>query len=298
MKKFLGTLIGASLVLTACGGDDEDTVIVGGKNFTEQIILTHMIAELLEENTDLNIEKEVDVGGTDVLMQGMQDEDIDLYVEYTGTAYMIVLNQEIDPENPQEADEIYDSVQEGYNEEFNISWLEPFEFENRYGLAMRAADTEEMGIVNQSDLLDYSEDLVIGHNVDFAEREDGVEPMNEIYGYEWGDTEIMDEGLMYDALQNEQVDVIAAFTTDGRIPAFELEVLEDDLNFFPPYYAAPIVRDEVIEAHPEIEEVIAELGPYLTQEAMAELNAEVDLDFELEEEVARSFLVENGLIEE
>ncbi|WP_227004068.1 glycine betaine ABC transporter substrate-binding protein [Salicibibacter halophilus] len=226
----------------------------------------------------------------------MQDEDIDLYVEYTGTSYITVLDEEIDPEDPPEEDEIYDTVQEAYHEEFDISWLEPFDFENRYALAMREEDTDD--IDNQSDLVDEAENLVIGHNADFAERPDGLDPMNDMYGYEWGGNEQMDEGLMYDALQNEEVDVISAFTTDGRIPAYDLEIIEDDMNYFPPYYAAPIIRNDVLDAHPEIEEELAELAPLLTEETMADLNAQVDIDTELEETVANDFLVENGLIEE
>ncbi|WP_018924597.1 glycine betaine ABC transporter substrate-binding protein [Salsuginibacillus kocurii] len=295
MKKILAMVLGSALLVSACG-NEEETVVVSGKTFTEQIILTHMIAELLEANTDINIETEADVGATDVLTQGMMDEDIDLYVEYTGTSYMTVLGEEIDPENPQEAEGIYEAVQEGYNEEFDISWLKPFDFENRYAIGMRSEDTD--GIDNQSDLVEHSEDLIIGYNPDFGEREDGIEPMNERYGYEWADRAQMDEGLMYDAINEGEVDVIAAFTTDGRIPSFDLEILEDDLNFFPPYFAAPIIRNEVLEQHPEIEEELAELAPLLTEEVMAELNAEVDLEHELEETVATNFLVENGLIEE
>ena len=200
MKKLLPVALGSAVILSACGGD-EDTVVVGGKDFTEQIILTHMLADLLEENTDLNIEREVDVGSTDVLTQGMEDEDIDIYVEYTGTSYITVLNEELDPEDPPEEDEIYDTVDEWYNDEFDVSWLEPFEFENRYALAMREEDTD--GIDNQTDLVDHSDELTLGHNADFAEREDGLDPMNEMYEYEWGNTEQMDEGLMYDAIRNE-----------------------------------------------------------------------------------------------
>ncbi|WP_255343706.1 glycine betaine ABC transporter substrate-binding protein [Geomicrobium sp. JCM 19039] len=122
--------------------------------------------------------------------------------------------------------------------------------------------------------------------------------MNDMYGYSWGDTAQMDDGLMYDALRNEEVDVIAAFTTDGRIPAYDLEVIADDLNYFPPYYAAPIIMNDTLEAHPELEDLLAQLGPLLTEETMAELNAEVDINAELEEVVARDFLIENGLIDE
>lgn len=296
MKKFLPLVLGSVLVLSACGGSDEDTVVVGGKDFTEQIILTHMVAELLEENTDLNIEREENLGNTEILTQGMVDGDIDLYIEYTGTSYITVLNEEIDPEDPPTADEVYDTVKERYDEEYDIAWLDEFDFENRYSLVMRADDAAD--VADMSDLANTSEDLTIAYNANFAERPDGLEPMNEMYGFTWGNGSQMDDGLMYDALRNEEVDVIAAFTTDGRIPAYDLEVLEDDQNYFPPYFAAPIVMNDTLEAHPEIEELLAELGPLLTEETMAELNAEVDINAELEEIVARDFLIEQGLIEE
>lgn len=298
MKKFLPVALGSALVLSACGGggSDEDTVVVGGKDFTEQIILTHMVAELLEANTDLTIEREDNLGNTEILTQGMMDGDIDLYVEYTGTSYITVLDYEIDPEDPPSAEEVYDTVKAEYDEEYGITWLDEFDFENRYSLVMRAADAAD--VADMSDLESIAGELTLAHNANFGERTDGLMPMNERYGYDWGTTTQMDEGLMYDALRNEEVDVIAAFTTDGRIPAYDLEVIADDLNFFPPYYAAPIVMNDTIEAHPEIEELLLELGPLLTEETMAELNAEVDINAELEEVVARNFLVEQGLIEE
>lgn len=299
MKKVGMMLFVLTVLLSACGTNGEDnTVIVGGKNFTEQIILTHMMGDLLAERTDLDVVKEVGIGVTNVVHPAIVNDEIDIYAEYTGTAYMSMLNMEIDPQNPEDADTVYERVQEGYNEEFDISWLEPFHFENRYSLAMREEHAEELGIKTQSDLIPHSKDLVIGGNATFFEREDGLEPMNERYGYEWAGGEIMDEGLMYEALRNEEVDVISAFTTDGRIPAFNLYVLEDDRNFFPPYFAAPVIRNEVLEAHPEIADVLAELAPYLTEETMRDLNAKVDLDGEREDHVARNFLIESGLIEE
>ncbi|WP_042404282.1 glycine betaine ABC transporter substrate-binding protein [Geomicrobium sp. JCM 19037] len=297
MKKFLPVVLGSTLVLTACGGgSDEDTVVVGGKDFTEQIILTHMVAELIEENTELNVEREENLGNTEILTQGMMDGDVDLYIEYTGTSYITVLNHEIDPENPPTAEEVYNTVQEEYDAEYDIAWLDEFDFENRYSLVMRGADAAD--VADMSALADQTDELTLAHNANFGERPDGLDPMNDMYGYSWGDTAQMDDGLMYDALRNEEVDVIAAFTTDGRIPAYDLEVIADDLNYFPPYYAAPIIMNDTLEANPELEDLLAQLGPLLTEETMAELNAEVDINAELEEVVARDFLIENGLIDE
>ncbi|GAK14287.1 LOW QUALITY PROTEIN: osmotically activated L-carnitine/choline ABC transporter, permease protein OpuCB [Geomicrobium sp. JCM 19039] len=296
MKKFFPVVLGSTLVLAACGGgSDEDTVVVGGKDFTEQIILTHMVAELIEENTELNVEREENLGNTEILTQGMMDGDIDLYIEYTGTSYITVLNHEIDPENPPTAEEVYNTVQEEYDAEYDIAWLDEFDFENRYSLVMRGADAAD--VADMSALADQTDELTLGHNANFGERPDGLD-RTDMYGYSWGDTAQMDDGLMYDALRNEEVDVIAAFTTDGRIPAYDLEVIADDLNYFPPYYAAPIIMNDTLEAHPELEDLLAQLGPLLTEETMAELNAEVDINAELEEVVARDFLIENGLIDE
>ncbi|GAK07849.1 LOW QUALITY PROTEIN: substrate-binding region of ABC-type glycine betaine transport system [Geomicrobium sp. JCM 19038] len=296
MKKFLPVALGSALVLSACGGggSDEDTVVVGGKDFTEQIILTHMVAELLEANTDLTIEREDNLGNTEILTQGWTVTSTCMLSIQVRLILLFIMKST--RKTLHLLEEVYDTVKAEYDEEYGITWLDEFDFENRYSLVMRAADAAD--VADMSDLESIAGELTLAHNANFGERTDGLMPMNERYGYDWGTTTQMDEGLMYDALRNEEVDVIAAFTTDGRIPAYDLEVIADDLNFFPPYYAAPIVMNDTIEAHPEIEELLLELGPLLTEETMAELNAEVDINAELEEVVARNFLVEQGLIEE
>jgi len=298
MKKFTLLLLALTLVLSACGGGNEDaenTVVIGGKKFTEQIILVNLMSELLEAKTDLTVVKKADLGPTDVLQQALEDGDIDIYAEYTGTAYMIVLKEELDTTDP---DVIYDRVKKGYEEEYGITWLDPFQFNNTYAIAMREEQAAELGIEKVSDLQAHSSDLILGSDFDFLEREDGITNFNEIYGIEWKDNKGMDPGLMYGAVKDGTLDAITAYATDGRIPRFNLRILEDDKGFFPPYYAAPIMPTELLEKHPEIADVLNQLGPHLTMEKMAELNSRVDIDGERSSTVAHDFLIETGLITE
>lgn len=288
-----------ALILSACGGgtstEEVDTVVVGGKKFTEQIILVHMMTQLLEENTDLDVVNRADLGPTDVMHQAMLDGDVDIYAEYTGTAYMTVLKEELDTTDP---DVIYERVKQAYNEEYSMTWLAPFQFNNTYAIAMREDHAEELGIEKISDLVSHTPHLSLGSDFYFFEREDGFDNFNAVYGLEWGDSKGMDPGLMYSAVRDEQIDAITAYATDGRIPRFNLKILEDDKGFFPPYFAAPVIRNEVLEKHPEIADILNELAPHLTMEKMAELNSIVDIDGEKSSKVARDFLIEIGLISE
>lgn len=296
MKKLTLLLLALTLVLSACGGGkDENTIVIGGKKFTEQIILVNLMSQLLEEKTDLDVVEKADLGPTDVLQQAMKDGDIDIYAEYTGTAYMIVLKEELDTTDP---DLIYDRVKKGYEEKYDITWLDPFQFNNTYAIAMREEQAEELGIEKVSDMPAHSSDLILGSDFDFLEREDGITNFNEVYGLEWKENKGMDPGLMYSAVKDGNLDAITAYATDGRIPRFDLRIIEDDKGFFPPYFAAPIMPKELLEKHPEIADVLNELAPHLTMEKMAELNSKVDIDGERSSTVAKDFLIEAGLIAE
>jgi osmoprotectant transport system substrate-binding protein len=295
MKKGLLILVVLTLMLAACGGGGDERIVVSGKKFTEQVLLAEIISQLLEERTDLDIVNRGDLGSTDVLHRGMLDGDIDIYVEYTGTAYMIVLKHELENTDP---DYIYQVVKEEYADEFDMTWLEPFQFNNTYALALRGDHAAELGVETYTDLVAHAPQLTFGSDNDFFEREDGFDNLNLTYGFEWGGRFEMDPGLMYAAVRDGDVDVITAFATDGRIPRYNLKILEDDLNYFPPYFAAPVVRMEVLDKHPEIADILNELAPHLTMEKMAELNSRVDIDGEMESSVARDFLLEVGLITE
>lgn len=293
-RTLLVGLIGiVSMALAACGGQSEDTVVVAGKNFTEQDILAHMIASLIEEKTDLKVERKTFLGGTQVVHNAMVSGDVDIYAEYTGTAWTATLGQDViaDPQ------ETYDNVKAAYVDEYNLTWLEPLGFNNTYALSMRAEHAEKLGIETVSDLAEYAQDFTLGSTHEFLERPDGYIGLAEVYGLQFAQTKGMDPGLTYSAVREGAADVNDAFSTDGRIVALNLKTLEDDKNFFPPYYAAPVVRTEVLEAHPELEEVLNLLGGKLTDVKMSELNAEVDLNDRRPQDVAEEWLKEVGLME-
>lgn len=295
MKRLLLMLLVGVFAITGCGGaKDENSVSIGSKKFTEQIILASILEQLIEDRTDINIENKSDLGATDVLQQAMLDGDLDMYVEYTGTAYLIVLKEELDTTEPQV---IYDRVKDAYNEEYEMTWLTPFDFSNAYCLVVRAETAEELGLEKISDIKDHADNLTLASTVDFLEREDGAVNFNKTYNLTWKDMKGMDPGLTYSAIKEEQVEAVVAFATDGRIPRYDLKILEDDLGFFPPYFPAPVINNETLEKYPEIADVVEELAPHLTMEKMAELNAKVDIDNTQESQVARDFLIEAGLIE-
>ena len=251
----------AALLVAGCrggssqNGDGETAqasgkIAVGSKNFTEQKILGHMFAELLEAHTDLEVERRVGLQGTLVCFNALQKGDIDLYPEYTGTGLTAILEEAVIPD----PDEAYNHVQEEFRQQWNLVWLEPLGFNNTYTLTMRRAQANELGIEAISDLAEYKDTLKPGFDHEFLSRPDGYEPLTEAYGFAFAQEPVsLDPGLMYRAIQEGKVDLIDAFATDGRIAAFELKVLKDDKNFFPPYFAAPLVRAEVIDRHPQVE---------------------------------------------
>ncbi|REB74188.1 glycine betaine ABC transporter substrate-binding protein [Bacillus sp. 522_BSPC] len=275
------------------GKSGKDTITITGKNFTEQEIMVYIMGHLIEEHTDLQVNYESFLGGTAPAFEGVNTGNYDMYMEYTGTGLLSILKEDMvsDP------DEAYDIVKKKFKEDYNLVWLEPFGFNNTYTLTLRKEDAEKYNIKTISDLKKMAPELTLGSEPEFLEREDGYPGLIDTYGIEFKNTQAMDSGIMYSAIKNGDVDVIDAFSTDGRIPAFDLQVLEDDQNFFPPYYATPVIRAETLEKHPELEEVLAMLVGKIDNEKMQELNARVDIDKEQYEDVAVDFLKEEGLIE-
>jgi glycine betaine/choline ABC-type transport system substrate-binding protein len=193
-------------------------------------------------------------------------------------------------------DPVYEIVATEYQSQFDVAWLEPWGFNNTYTLALRGDQASELGVVTITDLLDHDQDLVLGATQEFLVRDDGLVGLEEVYGLEFADAVGLDPGLVYGAIESGDVDVISAFATDGRIPALGLTLLEDDLGFFPPYYAAPVIRQEILDQSPEVADILNQLSGMIDDETMADLNFQVD-DGGLEAaDVARTFLVEQSLI--
>ena len=297
MKKniFLVSLVIAALLLAGCGGTAEkkqNQVTVGGKNFTEQDILVYMMKYMLEGNTKLKVETKAFLGGTNIVAQALDRGDIDLYVEYTGTALINLLGQPV-INDPQAA---YDKVRSIYKEKKRLEWLQPLGFNNTYTLTMRSDEASRLGIQKISDLAGKTENLSLGCTAEFLERPDGIKGLENKYGFKFNKTSSMDPGLTYAAVRDKKVDVIDGFATDGRIPAFNLLVLEDDRQFFPPYFAAPVIREDTLKKHPEIATVLNRLAGKLTDKEMARLNAQVDLEKKDPKTVAKDWLQAKGFI--
>lgn len=311
-----GAAAGAALATTGTAAilaqDDMPAVAVGSKDFTESIILGEMIALLLED-AGYPVERQLNLGGTLVAHESLVSGEIDTYVEYTGTALLAILGREL-PEveataatpsatpagTPQAnalAERVYEIVASEYPEQFGVEWLQPLGFNNTYALAMRREQTEELGIETISDLVEHAGDLTFGAPQETMVREDGLPGLEATYRLEFGDAVGLDPGLMYSAVDNGDVDVITAFATDGRIQSMDLKVLEDDKGFYPPYYAAPVVRQELLDASPEVREVINQLAGRLDDATMTQLNFQADEEGMETSEVARQYLIEEGLIE-
>lgn len=249
-----------------------DTVRIGSKNFTEQEILAELVAQLIERHTDLRVERTFGLGGTGVCHAALVAGELDIYVEYTGTALLNVLKHEVRTN----ADDVYQIVAKAYRERFELEWLPPMGFNNTYAITVRATHAAEQGWRGISDLGNVADRLSAGFTAEFMERPDGYPGLRRTYGFDFGRTADLDPGLMYKALADGQVDVICAFATDGRIAAYNLRVLPDDRSFFPPYDAAPVIRIALLRAHPEVRDALASLAGTISDQAMRRLNYAVD----------------------
>ncbi len=281
-----------SAALGGCGGQSEK-IVVGSKNFTEQKILGHMFAELIEAHTDLAVERRVGLQGTLVCFNALKEGDIHLYPEYTGTGLTAILEEAVisDPEDA------YAHVKSEFGRRWDLAWLAPLGFNNTYTLTMRRKHAADLEITRISDLRDHADDLKPGFDHEFMSRPDGYDPLTEAYGFRFQHEPVeLDPGLMYRAISDGRVDVIDGFATDGRIPAFDLVILDDNRGFFPPYYAAPLVRQEVLEAHPEVAEALNRLAGKIDSETMGQMNYEVDENHRSPGDVALAFLQAQGLL--
>ena len=269
----------------------QEKVVVGSKGFTEQVILGNMLSLLLE-NDGFKVDRKIGLGGTVICHEALVRGDISVYVEYTGTGLTAILKKAVlkDPE------EVYQVVKKDYEDKFKLTWLKPWGFNNTYCIVMRKADAERLKVKKVSDLKPLAKDLVFGGTIEFLARPDGVPGLVKHYELKFKDQKGMDPGLVYKAIAENQVDVISGFATDGRIPAFNLVVLEDDMRFFPPYFAAPVVRTELLAKAPKMAEVLNRLAGKISDDAMAALNYAVDGKKLDAETVAKDFLKGQGLI--
>jgi osmoprotectant transport system substrate-binding protein len=304
MKKSLAAIaLFASVALVGCGstndagGDSSEPIIFSGKQFSEQFILPQILGQYVESKTDYDVEYKEGLGEVAILTPALEKGDIDVYVEYSGTGLQSVLGEDL--EKGESSESILERVRKGYEEKYGVTWLEPLGFENTYTLAYSKDKSYDAKTYSELVEASKSEDIVFGAPHAFYERPgDGYDAMVEEYPFEFSGEESLDPNVMYEAVKQGDVDVITAFTTDGRIERFDLNITTDDKGFFPKYDAVPLVRQETLEAYPELEDVLNEIAGKISLEDMQKMNARVDIDQEKPEDVARDFLIEKGLIKE
>ncbi len=290
----LKTLLPALALTLAASAAGADTIVVGGKNYTEQQIMAEMTSQLLQAK-GYTVDLRAGMGSM-VLRQAQENGQIDVCWEYTGTS-LITYNKIEERLSP---DETYATVKR-LDAEKGLVWLNPSKANNTYALAMRKADAQTRGIGTLSALaqaINGGATLSFASNAEFAARPDGLKPMEKTYGFAFGRPNVkrMDSGLTYQALRDAQVDVALVFATDGRIPAFDFAVLEDDKHFFPAYALTPVVRQPILEQYPELGELLNAVSARLDDQTMARLNASVDVDKVTIRDAAQRFLKDAGLI--
>jgi osmoprotectant transport system substrate-binding protein len=315
-KMFLGMLIvllAFALCLSGCGNTGEEgtesndeeqaenlSVTVSSKEFTEQLILGEITVQLLEAN-DFEVSNKTGLGGTSVCREALLNGDIDMYWEYTGTAWMAHLGHDTPITD---SEECYQKVKE---EDIanGIEWLDYAALNNTYTVMMRKADADELGITSISDLAEAinsgvkppeGDKWTFATDHEYAIREDGLVGLQELYGFEFDDVPIMQVGITYGALRDGEVTTAMGFATDGRVAGFDLVNLVDDKKFHPVYNGALNVRKDTLEKYPQIKNIIDPVIPLLTDDVMCALNAKVDIEGMEPQEVAQEFLQENGLL--
>ena len=270
----------------------KDTIVVGSKNFNEQIILGDMVASLIESKTKYKVQRKLNLGGATVVFNAMKSKDLDVYVEYTGTGLVNILKK------PSISDptKVYDIVKNDFAKNYGLELLKPLGFNNTYVMAVKQDFAKKNNVNTISDLSKISHSLNAGVTMEFANRPDGYLGLQKKYNLDFKSVKGIDGGLRYTALQKDETQVIDAFSTDGLLKKFDLKLLKDDKNFFPPYYAVPVVRAETLEKYPDLKNVLLQLEGKVSDEDMRNLNYKVD-NGEQSRKVAEDFLKSKKLID-
>jgi glycine betaine/choline ABC-type transport system substrate-binding protein len=270
------------LGLTACG-QKTHVIRVGSKNFTEQVVLGEIVAQHLENRLHEKVARSLNLGGTLLAQQAMINREIDVYPEYSGTALAMVLKA------PAGTD-----LRAEYSRRFHLAWLEPLGIDNGFAMVVRGADARGRGLKTLSDAAKTIWALGVGY--EFEQRADGLAALKSVYGFQLkGSPKTMDLGLLYKAIEQGQVDMIAANATDGVLSKMDLKILEDDRHAFPPYEVSLVAREELLTARPEVRAALHELAGKFTNAKMQELNYQVDVEHRAVGVVAGEFLKESGL---
>jgi glycine betaine/choline ABC-type transport system substrate-binding protein len=269
-----------------CRKSGGERIVVGSKNFTEQIILAELFAQQIEAHSAVRVERRLNLGGTFICHDALVAGKIDLYPEYTGTALTAVLKEP--PQNDPSA--VFRGVQEKYRARFNVEVMPPLGFNNTFAMIVRGDDAEKLHLRSISDVAPYTPKWRAGFGYEFMERLDGYRGWVAAYGLHFaGEPRILDLGLLYRALAEKQVDIVAGNSTDGVIASLHMVALDDDRHYFPPYEAVPLVRRATLDQHPEVRDAIAALAGKISVDEMRRMNYAVDGERRDPADVVREF---------
>ena len=264
-----------------------NTITIGSKNSTEQIILGEIIAQKIEAETDISVDRRFNLGGTFICHEAIKMGKIDGYVEYTGTAFTAVLQQK-PISNPQQ---VYQQVKQAYDEKFQLEVMEPLGFENTNAIVIRREDAQKFQIKTLSEAAKYFPQWQAGFGYEFLEREDGYRGLAQTYGLKLKSaSQEMDLGLMYKALEEKKIDIGNSSSTNGMIGPLNLVILEDDKKYFPPYEAVPVFNQRTLEKYPFLRDTINKLAQSISAEEMQQMNYQIDKQSLRVEQVAQNFL--------
>jgi osmoprotectant transport system substrate-binding protein len=288
----LSVVLSIACVLSSCHKAPERKITIGSKFFTEQVILAELLAQHIEARTGIPVERKTNLGGTLLVHKALLAGDLDLYVEYTGTALTSVLNEK--PSGDSSA--VYARVKSLYAKRFLLEVTEPLGFENTFAMVIRGDDAQRFHLRTMSDLVPVAPKWRAGVGYEFLERPDGFRGWSESYGLHFADKpRVMDLGLIYRALVDHQVDIVAGNSTDGLIESLGLVALQDDKHYFPPYDAVPIIRQSTLARFPQLRGALTELAGKISASDIRRLNYAVERQLQDPAEVVRQFRVSHGL---
>jgi len=293
MRRYLFSfLVLTTLSAYACRSSRPAKITIGSKFFTEQVILAELLAQHIEAKTGIPVERKTNLGGTLLVHKALEAGQLDLYVEYTGTALTAVLN-----ESPQgDSNAVYTRVKQLYSERFHFEVTEPLGFENTFAMVIRGDDAHKFHLQKISDIAPLASKWRVGVGYEFLERPDGFRGWSDRYNLHFARTpKVMDLGLIYRALVDHQVDIVAGNSTDGLIDSLGLFALEDDRHYFPPYDAVPIVRQSTLARFPQLRSALADLAGKLSAADMRRLNYAVDAQHQDAAAVVHAFRTSRGL---
>ncbi|WP_078379615.1 ABC transporter permease/substrate-binding protein [Sutcliffiella halmapala] len=273
----------------------ESDIVISGKIGAEPDIIINMYKLLIEEETGLSVELRPSLGNTSFVYRALKNKDIDIYPEYSGTAIMTLLEEE--PVSLDER-EVFDQAKDGLMKQDNLVYLEPMGFNNTYALAIAENFAEQNEITTISDLDEAKNEIKAGFTLEFSDREDGYIGIQEVYGLTFPNLTTMQPKLRYRAVGTGDINLVDAYSTDPEIKQFDLRVLEDDKNLFPPYQGAALLRNETLEEYPELEGILNKLANQISDDEMREMNYQVSVEGKSTYEVAKEFLDRKGLLGE